>query len=66
MVGHVACIKAIRNGYKILFRTPEGKRPLGKHRRRWEYNIKTYIRKTVLEGVDWINQAQERTHGRLL
>jgi hypothetical protein len=38
--GHVACIGAKRNAYRILLGKPEGKKPLGRPRRRWENNIK--------------------------
>jgi hypothetical protein len=33
-----------RNAYRVLVRKPEGKRPLGRHRRRWEDNIKMDLR----------------------
>jgi hypothetical protein len=35
----------MRNAYKILVGKPEGKRPLGRHRRRWEDNIRMDLRK---------------------
>ena len=38
--GHVACMEKRRGGYRILVGKPEGKRPLGRPRRRWEDNIK--------------------------
>jgi hypothetical protein len=38
--GHVACMGEGRSVYKVLFGRPEGKRPLGRPRRRWENNIK--------------------------
>jgi hypothetical protein len=44
-VGHVACTGEPRNGYMILVGKPEGKRPLGKHTRRWEDNIKWILEK---------------------
>jgi hypothetical protein len=50
----------IKNTYKILVGEPEGKRPLGRPRRRWEYNIKMDLREIGLEGVDWIHLAQDR------
>ena len=37
---------------------PEGKRPLGRPRRRWEDNIKIRFKKIVMEGVDWIDLTQ--------
>jgi hypothetical protein len=38
--GHVACIGQDRKVYKVLVRKPEGKRPLGRPRRRWEDGIR--------------------------
>jgi hypothetical protein len=37
---------------------PDGRRPLKRPRHRWEDNIKTYLRETELESVDWIYLAQ--------
>jgi hypothetical protein len=48
----------------ILFGKPEGKRPFGRPRRRWEDNIKLDLRKTGFEGVDWIHLAQDRDRWR--
>jgi hypothetical protein len=45
---------------------PEGKRPLGKPRRRWVNNIKMDIREIVWDGVDWIDVAQDRDQWRAL
>jgi hypothetical protein len=50
--GHVAWIGEKRNAYRILVRKPEGKRPLGRPRRRWEDNIKMDLREIVWGGVD--------------
>jgi hypothetical protein len=41
--GHVARMGETRNAYKILVGKPEGKRPLGRPRRRWVDNIKMYL-----------------------
>jgi hypothetical protein len=49
-----------RNTYRILVGKPEGKRPLGRPRRRWEYNIKMALRKTGWGGMGWIDLAQDR------
>jgi hypothetical protein len=46
--------------YKILVWKPEGKRPLGRPRCKWEENIKMDLRKVELEGVDQINLVQDR------
>jgi hypothetical protein len=50
----------MRNAYKILVRNPEGKRTLGRNRRRRECNIGMDIRETVLERVKCIHLAQDR------
>jgi hypothetical protein len=47
-----------------LVRKPEGKRPLGRHRFRWEGNIKMHLREIGLEDVDWIHLAQDRDQWR--
>jgi len=41
--GHVACMRDRRVAYRVLVRRPEGRRPLGRPRRRWEDNIKMYL-----------------------
>jgi hypothetical protein len=53
-----------RNIYKILVGKPERKRLLGKPRRRWDHNIRTNLRETWLEVVNWIHLAQYRAQGR--
>jgi hypothetical protein len=45
---------------------PEGKRPLGRPRRRREDGIRMDLRETGLEGVDWIRQSQDRDRWRAL
>jgi hypothetical protein len=45
---------------------PEGKRPLGRPRRRWEDNIKMGVRERGWDGMDWINVAQDREQWRAL
>jgi hypothetical protein len=49
-----------RKVYKVLVGKPEGKRPLGRPRRRWEDGIRLDLREIGLEGVDWIRLAQDR------
>jgi hypothetical protein len=49
-----------RKVYKILVGKPEGKRPLGRPRRRWEDGIRIDLREIGLGGVDWIQLAQDR------
>jgi hypothetical protein len=55
-----------RNAYKILVGQPEGKRPLGRPKRRWVYNIKMDLRKTGWSGMHWIDLAQDRDQWRSL
>jgi hypothetical protein len=45
---------------------PEGKRPLEKHRRRWDDNIKMDLQKVGCGGMDWIELAQDRDRRRAL
>ena len=47
-------------GRGILVGKPEGKRPLRRHRRRWEDNIKMDFQVAECEGMDWIELAQDR------
>jgi hypothetical protein len=49
-----------RNAYRILMGKPEGKRPLGRPRRRRVYNIKWILREIGWDGVNWIDMAQDR------
>jgi hypothetical protein len=64
--GHVARIGAKRNAYRILAGNPEGKRPLGGPRRRWEDNIRLDLREIGWGGMDWIDLAQDRDQWRAL
>jgi hypothetical protein len=49
-----------RKVYKVLVGKPEGKRPLGRPRRRWEDEIRMGLREIGLGCVDWIRLAQDR------
>jgi hypothetical protein len=49
-----------RNAYRILVGEPEGKRPLGRPRRRWVDNIKMDLREVGWDRRDWIDLAQDR------
>ncbi|KAJ4450947.1 hypothetical protein ANN_02382 [Periplaneta americana] len=53
-----------RNAYRVLVGRPEGKRPLGKPRRRWEDNINMDLREVGYDDRDWINLAQDRDQWR--
>jgi hypothetical protein len=55
-----------RNACRILMGKPEGKRPLGRPRRRWVDNIKIDLRDIGWDRVDWIDMAQDRDHWRAL
>jgi len=57
---------ASRGVYTVLVGTPEGKRPLGRPRRRWEDNIKMDLQEVGCEGMDWIELAQDRDRWRAL
>jgi hypothetical protein len=50
----------VRGAYNILVGRPEGRRPLGRPRRRWEDNIKIDLREIGFGDVDWIHWAQDR------
>jgi hypothetical protein len=54
------------NAYRILLGNPEGKRPLGRPRRRWVDNIRIDLGETGWDGVDWIDVAQVREKWRAL
>jgi hypothetical protein len=58
--GHVACMEEVRGAYNILVGRPEGRRPLGRPRRRWEDDIKMDLREIGFGDVDWIHLAQDR------
>jgi hypothetical protein len=49
-----------RNAYRILVRKPEGKRPLGRLRRRWVAILKWILERLGWDGMDWIDLVQDR------
>jgi hypothetical protein len=53
-----------RNVYRLLVGKPEGKRPLGRPRRRWINNIKMGLLEIGFNAVDWIGLAQDRNRWR--
>jgi hypothetical protein len=61
---HVARMGEGRGVYRFLVGRPEGKRPLGRPRRRWEDNIKMYLREIGIDGENWIQLAQDRVQWR--
>ncbi|KAJ4443554.1 hypothetical protein ANN_05227 [Periplaneta americana] len=62
--GPVARMGESRNAYRGLLGRPEGKRPLGRPRRRWEDNIKMDLREVGYDDREWINLAQDRDQWR--
>jgi hypothetical protein len=58
--GQMACMGEVRGAYNILVGRPDGRRPLGRPRRRWEDNIKMDLREIGFGDVDWIQWAQDR------
>ena len=55
-----------RGVYRLLLGKPDGKRPLGKPRRKWEDNIKMDVQEVECGGMDWIELAQDRDRWRAL
>jgi hypothetical protein len=55
-----------RGAYRILVGRPEGRRPLGRPRRRWEDNIKMGVQEVGWGSMDWIELAQDRDRWRAL
>ena len=64
--GHVARMEEGRGVHKILVGKPEGKRPLGRPRRRWEDNIKMNLQEVGRFYGDWMELAQDRDRWRVL
>jgi hypothetical protein len=55
-----------RGVYRVLVWKPEGRRPLGRPRTRWEDNIKMDLQEMGCGGMDWIDMAQDRDRWRAL
>jgi hypothetical protein len=64
--GHVTRMGEMRNAYKIVVGKPEGKRPLGRPRRRWEDNIIMDLTEIMWEVLDWMHLALDRDQWRAL
>jgi hypothetical protein len=58
--GHVARMREGRGVYRVLIGRLEGKKPLGRPRRKWEDNIKMDFRDIEIDEVNWIQLAQDR------
>jgi hypothetical protein len=63
-VGHVARTGEPRNAYRLLVAEPDGRRPLGRPRRRWSDNIRMDLVEVGWGDVDWIGLAQDRDRWR--
>ena len=64
--GHVARMGERKGVCRVLMGKPEGKRPVGRPRRRWEDNIKMDLQEVECGGMDWIELAQDRDGWRAL
>jgi hypothetical protein len=64
--GHVARMGEKRNTYRLLVGKPEGKRPLGRPRCKWVYNIRMDVVDVEWGDVDWISLAQDRNRWKAL
>jgi hypothetical protein len=62
--GHVAGMGEGRGVYRVLVGRPEGKRPLGRPRHRWEDNINMDLREIGIDWANWIQLAQDRVQWR--
>jgi hypothetical protein len=58
--GHIAHMGEGKAVYRVLVGEPEGKRPLGRPRHRWEDNIKVDPQDVGCGGIDWIELAHDR------
>jgi len=64
--GHVARMGEERGVYRVLVGKPEGKRPLGRPRRRWVDNIRMDLHEVGCGYMDWIGRAQDRDRWQTL
>ena len=64
--GHVAHMGEERGVYRILVGKPEGRRPLGRPRRRWVDNVRMDLQEVGCGYMDWIGLAQDRDRWRTL
>ena len=66
LAGHVARMGEERGVYRVLVGKPEGRRPLGRPRRRWVDNIRMDLQEVGCGYMDWIGLAQDRDRWRAL
>ena len=55
-----------RSAFKILTDKPTGKRPLGRSRRKWEDNIRMYLKEISINTRNWVDAAQDKDYWRAL
>jgi hypothetical protein len=65
-VGHVAHMGEGRCVHRVLVGNPQGRRPLGRPRRRWEDNIKMDLQEVGGRCGDWMERAQDRDRWQAL
>jgi hypothetical protein len=61
---HAECMGANMNAYRFFVVKSEGKKPIGKLRRRWEDSVKMDLREIGWGGTDWIDVAQDKHQWR--
>jgi hypothetical protein len=54
LMEHIVCMREFGSVYRMYVGKPEGKRPLGRPRCRWEDNIEAYIRERMWSGFNWL------------
>jgi hypothetical protein len=66
--GNIAHMEEKRNVriYRVLEGKPEGLRPLGRPRHRWEVDNRMYLREIGWDGLDWVHLAQDKDQWRAL
>ena len=64
--GHVARVEEESGVHKVLVGKPEGKRPLGRPRRRWDGNIKMALEEVGRGCGDWMELAEDEDRWRVL
>jgi hypothetical protein len=62
--GTCGTIEEGRGFYSVLVGRPEGKKPLGRPRSRWEDNIKMDLREIGIDGANWVRLAQDKVQWR--